>query len=192
MDHFTSSTSRGRASERPDTVSLKRRGFLEHPSVRTAFHGIAHLRESGLPPSPLALTGAEYVALLGHPVPPNALLPTMNTYESADERWAQLASGPLADAIDSGLLTVCPECSFLSYAAVPCQICAEMLDITPEDATRSADSFLEDGIIHADALERHIMDWRMGRALDLFDGPDDAVFCAEAVSAVRVMRARNH
>lgn len=51
-------------------------------------------------------------------------------------------------------------------------------------------SFIEDGITQSSILERQINEWRMGRALDLFDGRDDAALCAEALSTLRVMRDR--
>lgn len=162
---------------------LGRRGFLD--SVAAGSDPLSPPQPDAAPPF---MTGAEYIARLGGPVNPPVLLPTAYESEDANARWTGIATGPLAQAIDDGSLVVCSHCLFVSYASVPCQICAAWKTIAPEDVAELIEEYHEDGDMTPDDIEKDLGYWRMGRAVDLYDGPSEAYLCARMLCAIQVMR----
>lgn len=161
---------------------LTRRGFLVGLAA-TAARLPEALAASLTPPT---ITGAEYIALLGADRPEVQPLPT-NFYPDASERWVEVASGPLVEAIDTGFLVVCPACLFVNYASVPCQICEGIPLADPEEIASLIDDYTDDGVPQPDVMASDINIYRRSRALDLFDGPDEAFCYCLLLHAYRVM-----
>jgi hypothetical protein len=192
MNHFTSSTSRGHASAQPDAASrpITRRGFLGNLAAGTVALAVTAIPISKSTAAAPTMSGAEYIAFLGGAGrPEHSLLPT-NDYDDARDRWVELASGPLVEAIDKGSLVVCPNCRFLSYASVPCQICEGIPHVDPEEVADQVEDYTRDGVPRLDMMLRDLTCFRMSRALDLYDGPDDAFYYYPMfLQSVRTMRA---
>lgn len=191
MQYSTSSTSRGHAPARPDAPSrpITRRGFLG-----TLAAGAVSLAATALPipkasAAAPAISGAEYIAFLGGAVRPEHAVHSTNDYDDARDRWVELASGPLVEAIDKGSLVVCPDCRFLSYASVPCQICEGIPHVDPEEVADQVEDYTRDGVPELGMMQADLTGFRMARALDLYDGPDDAFYYYPMfLQSVRAMR----
>jgi hypothetical protein len=186
MDHFTSLTSRER--DETQTRSLTRRRFLTKltagaVALGTVATGLtlstaadAKLGDAPHPTEPPApvMTGAEYVAYLGGAVAPKLGVQTENEYRIPNERWVKIAQGPLIEEIDCGALSICPKCLFVNYAGVPCQICPWWESMTPEDIADYVEDLSEESPATPEMVECEMVLYRMGRAVDLYDGPDMA------------------
>lgn len=199
MKHSTSLTPCER--DETQTRSLTRRRFLTDLTAGAVALGTvvnaltlstdAEARpDAALPPAePPAMTGAEYVAFLGGAVSPELNIQTDNDYIDPNDRWVEVAQGPLIEAIDEGSLTVCPKCLFVNYAGVPCQICEWMQVIPREEAEEYLADMEEDGSITREDLEGEMPLYRMGRAVDLLDWPDMSYFSARLLYILDYLKA---
>jgi hypothetical protein len=172
MNHSTSrDATRGRA--------LTRRGFLgnlasgalalgavalplSHPSTTSPDPHLTPVDETPL------MTGAEYVALLR-----GAACEKIYD-EYIENRWTEVANGPLIEAIDSRALVICSRCLFVSYASVPCQVCLQWGMVKPEDVTEYLASLRENYESLPETIEEFLGEQRIERAVDLIDGPESA------------------
>jgi hypothetical protein len=201
MDHFTSLT----PCERDETQarSLTRRRFLTNLATNAAVLGAVtatlHLSQPASaepgpdhPAEPLVpvMTGAEYVAFLGGLEKPHHDIYTENDYRFPNDRWVQVAQGSLIEAIDDGTLTICPKCLFVNYEGMSCHICGTLPFVTYEDIEHYVEKEDGDEPISQEEAASEIRLYRMGRAVDLVDGPDTVWFSAAMLYAQDYLKAK--
>jgi hypothetical protein len=130
------------------------------------------------------MTGARYVALLGGADKE----PVYNGY--VEERWREIAAGPLIEAIDSRALVICPDCLFVSYAFVTCQVCLQWVMVRPPDVVNYLETLHENGTAQLEAIEGMLTEQRIERAVDLFDGPESAVHWGDTLFVRDLLKAK--
>ncbi len=106
-----------------------------------------------------------------------------------ENRWREIAAGPLTGAIDCRALVVCPRCLFIGYASVPCQICLQKAGVRPHDVTDYLASLHENYDNLAETIEEFLMEQRIERAVDLIDGPESAQHWGQTVYLRDLLRA---
>lgn len=199
MDHFTSPAPRRR--DETQGRSLTRRSFLGESLVGALTLGAigmspgpsdaaAHSSSGPSPyhvpakPASLPMTGARYVALLGGADKE----PVHNGYIEA--RWREIAAGPLIEAIDHRVLVICPDCLFVSYAFVTCQVCLQWVMVRPPDVTHYLETLRDHDQAQLETIEEILTEQRIERAVDLFDGPESAVHWGDTLFVRDLLKAK--